>query len=451
MQYLITKRLRDHFLSFSFTFIKRKKLSEFIKKKTDESRQQIQLFGIVFFLNYPIYYFIWMYGSQQSYENFWLRMAMSLVCIPLIFEKLWTVNYRKYLPYYWYFATGCCLPFFFAFMTFKNDCAAVWLLNLILALLLTFILIDFISLLALSTIGTIIAYISYVLTSTSQLKFLPGAIDLIGALGTFVAAFFVGGIFAFNRERIETTKLNTLKTMGASIAHELRTPLSAIKFYTEGIQQYMGDLTTVYKLSKEKGLSVPQISKRQFNLLEKSLDEVIGEVNHAKNIIDLMLTNISLSNIHTENFSTCSIQHCIQIMMQRYSCSDEQKKLIQWDDKATDFTFYGDEIYIVHVLFNLLKNALYFIEKKGTGNITIRSEKGHEYNKLYFKDTGSGIAKRDVKHIFNKFYTKNTHQGSGIGLAFSKMVMLAHKGDITCRSEEGQYTEFCLSFPVYLV
>lgn len=66
-----------------------------------------------------------------------------------------------------------------------------------------------------------------------------------------------------------------------------------------------------------------------------------------------------------------------------------------------------------------------------------------------YRDTATGIPKDFVDKIFDQFETKkNLHGGTGLGLAFCKMVMeTCYKGSITCNSEEGKYTEFVLSFP----
>lgn len=108
--------------------------------------------------------------------------------------------------------------------------------------------------------------------------------------------------------------------------------------------------------------------------------------------------------------------------------------------------FKGDELLIIHVLFNLLKNAIYYVRAAGKGNISIRIENGDKYNFLYFKDTGQGINAKVLPHIFERFFSR-TYHGTGIGLAYCKLVMQNLDGDITCRSKEFEYTEFKLSFP----
>ena len=101
-----------------------------------------------------------------------------------------------------------------------------------------------------------------------------------------------------------------------------------------------------------------------------------------------------------------------------------------------------------HVIFNLLKNALYAIASTGKGEIflSIISGKKGAANRLVFKDTGPGIPPEHLRHIFDRFYTKTEH-GSGIGLAFCQSVIQSFEGNISCLSSLGEHTTFTLSFP----
>jgi signal transduction histidine kinase len=104
---------------------------------------------------------------------------------------------------------------------------------------------------------------------------------------------------------------------------------------------------------------------------------------------------------------------------------------------------------MTHILFNLLKNALYYIEASGKGDIHIWLENDEGKNTLHFKDTGPGISATLLPSIFERFFSRRKH-GTGMGLAFCKSVMQEIRGDIQCRSKEGEYTEFVLTFPTLL-
>ena len=91
--------------------------------------------------------------------------------------------------------------------------------------------------------------------------------------------------------------------------------------------------------------------------------------------------------------------------------------------------------YLSDVFINLLKNAY----KHGGANVKIKIWTKGSY--LYFKDYGRGIPKESLPHIFDRFYTQNK-TGTGIGLAFCKMVMEDLGGHIECKSKYGEYTKF---------
>ena len=96
---------------------------------------------------------------------------------------------------------------------------------------------------------------------------------------------------------------------------------------------------------------------------------------------------------------------------------------------------------------NLLKNAFYFIDKAGKGEIYIWAEINKNKSLLHFKDTAQGIEPEVLPKIFNQFFTYETNRGTGIGLSFCKIVMQSHHGNIECYSKFGEFTEFVLSFP----
>lgn len=143
------------------------------------------------------------------------------------------------------------------------------------------------------------------------------------------------------------------------------------------------------------------------------------------------------------------MQSCIDSALQRYPFAEAERNLVHVEGE--DFHFQGDDLLMAHVLFNLIKNALWHIARQQRGEITIRLSPGATSNTLTFRDTGSGIPPDVLPHVFERFYSGGGDDavlGSGIGLAFCQDVMLGFGGTITCHSEQGAWTEFELSFPV---
>jgi nitrogen-specific signal transduction histidine kinase len=242
-------------------------------------------------------------------------------------------------------------------------------------------------------------------------------------------------------------KIDGMMLVGACIAHELRTPLAGIKSALYGLENCLPIIIQGYKLAVENRLIDPEINDQHLDALQEVVSNMEKKVNHCNIVIDMLLTNLAHHKISSLDFKTCSIKNCINEALEKYTFRSGQRELINVKIE-NDFNFFGNEVLIVHIIFNLLKNALYFIHKAGKGNIHIWTEPGENGDHcLHFKDTGLGISEKSLSHIFDQFFTENTHHGAGIGLAFSRMVMEAHKGTIVCQSKYNQYADFILTFP----
>jgi len=240
-------------------------------------------------------------------------------------------------------------------------------------------------------------------------------------------------------------KAETIRLIGAAMAHELRTPLQAISTAAGGIKKYLPDFLETYQMAKNAKLEVPYIDPQTQQILERALSNIQSEARDAFNVVDMLLIKSNLSGIDTAKFDLCAMSACISQALRRYAFNPHEERLVHWDT-THDFVFKGSELLMIHVLFNLLKNAIYYVRAAGKGQIDIWCEKGEQINFLNFKDTGKGIPKTVLPHIFEQFFTRTRH-GSGIGLAFCKTVMRSFDGDIQCQSEEDEYTLFILSFP----
>jgi signal transduction histidine kinase len=222
--------------------------------------------------------------------------------------------------------------------------------------------------------------------------------------------------------------------------------LASIKNGASGIKYYLPSLINAYKTAKEANIRVDPIPPSQLKDLDPLLDDVIAEAQFSNTVIDMLLIKVRHPEIDQKELSTCSIKECLSETLRRYPFDINESKLVIWDNHA-DFTFKGNELLMIHVFFNLLKNALYHIKAARKGHIDIWFEQEKKANNLHFKDTGSGIPAKYMSHLFTQFFTKS-HRGTGLGLTFCKLVMESFGGSIICRSVEGEYTEFVLSFPV---
>lgn len=246
-------------------------------------------------------------------------------------------------------------------------------------------------------------------------------------------------------------RLEGMTTISSTLAHELRTPLRTIISAANGIKKYLPQLVEVYDIAKKANLPLPAINPRHAGMLVTACENIESEAQASFTVINILLTNLKASSskgLKIENPKTCSIKESVNEALRRYPFDIDEEALVKWGDNQ-DFEFKSDPSLITHVMFNLLKNALYQIKAINKGHIEIWTELGQDYNSLHFKDTAKGIPAEDVPHIFDRFFTK-TYHGAGIGLAFCKIAMESVGGKIECRSKEGEFAEFILYFPTKL-
>lgn len=226
-------------------------------------------------------------------------------------------------------------------------------------------------------------------------------------------------------KRVLKKQVELSEHIGAVIAHEVRTPLSSIQAGTTCIKEF--------------------VKNGQIEEIPEVCDEIRGRLKQVEGFIDTFLKNAK--NETKYKLETCSIRSTIELAVQKYPFSNHaERSLIYITDKFFDFDYLGQEMLVVHVLFNLMKNALYFIAKAEKGHIEIFSSEDKSNHYLHFKDFGMGIPADEVDFIFDRFYT-GTGLGTGIGLSYCKITMNSINGDISCNSIFGEFAEFILRFP----
>ena len=109
-----------------------------------------------------------------------------------------------------------------------------------------------------------------------------------------------------------------------------------------------------------------------------------------------------------------------------------------------DFKMMANSVMVKYVLYNLIKNALWYAKALPDVAIVISVTD----QKIEVCDTGPGIAADIISKLFDDFYSSDKQGGTGLGLSYCKRTMMAFGGDIHCHSELGRYTTFVLSFPV---
>lgn len=412
-----------------------------LTQRAKDSESSYVPLGYLFFFGYMGWYFFWLIVQPEAYENAPLRVIGSLLGLPLILKDKWPKKIQFLMPAYWYGTLIYLMPFFFSFMLFKNDYSVIWQLNGITALVLLILVTDWLSVALIIIIGVTIGWICYILTTPTP--YVPP--NLGGVISNYLAIVLFCGLFMYRKSKVQKEKIQSMSTLSASIAHELRTPLRTIDSGLVGIQKYLPILIDTYQKAELASIPIQHIRPVHYEGLTTLVEDIRLETQSAFTVIDMLLINLNQLETKDVQLDTCSMQTCVQHALERYPFYGDESKLVHWK-KEGDFSFKGNELLMIHVLFNLLKNSLYYIKAADKGEISIWVDHNGTHNRLHFKDTAKGIPADDLPLIFEKFFSK-TYHGTGIGLTFCKVVMQHFGGRISCQSEDGEYTEFILAFP----
>ena len=421
------------------------RLVKSIVESAHYSRFNAPMVGWLGLIGFPLYYYIWHDLFPQPYENFWLRMSGVLVCIPLLFYRRWPVNLKSRFAMYWLLVLVYTLPFFFTYMLLQNNMSMVWSMSIMAALfLLVLAVYDWLMVLLISITGSILAWLVYLATSDGSAS-LPAYLE---QLPIYAFVLIAGSIFNYTAQMVKEEKLDAYAAVGRNIAHELRTPLLGMRSATTALRHHLPELIASYRRAREAGLTGGHIRTSRLDRLEDAARRIEDEITYSNTIIDMLLLSAGQTTLKADDFSNYRAHSAIERALARYPFkSDQETSLVIWEG-GPDFRYYGSELLLIHILFNLLKNALHSVIQADKGKIYISTVEARNKNVIIVRDTGPGIPPAQLKHIFEHFYTSKTiDQGSGIGLSFCKLVMESFRGDISCASKPGQYTEFTLMFP----
>ncbi|MDR1017100.1 MAG: HAMP domain-containing histidine kinase [Lachnospiraceae bacterium] len=212
-----------------------------------------------------------------------------------------------------------------------------------------------------------------------------------------------------------------------NISHDLRTPVTSIKGYAEGIID--GVANTPEKMNK--------------------YIEII--YNKAAGLDDLLDELTFYSRLDTK---TMPFDFTVMTVRDWISLDDIEEIRLDMDTKGIKFEFYNtadldtkvwvDYFKTKRVGYNILSNAVNHIHRPD-GKITMRVKDVGDFIQMEFEDNGDGISKEDLPHIFDRFYrvdsARTTNKGgSGIGLSIVKKIIDEHGGKIWATSTLGKGT-----------
>ncbi|MCF8383557.1 MAG: response regulator [Chlorobium sp.] len=416
-----------------------KKGVEFLRKDYDRNEFTIDMARFVGFWAHPLYYVIWTVILPQPFESPALRFASAIAFIPLFFAKRYPVRLKPWVNLYWYLWLTLTLPVVFTYLTLMNNFSGMWLICETMMLLVFIIFIpNYFLLTFLLASGISIAYAGFFFSTGTHLIVTTEIIEYLLPLPMAILLGLLSG-FTIKKGEMAQERNRVLQSLAGSIAHEMRNPLGQIRHCLNSIQNQLPHFHP---------------ERRAEPLKKEELDTLYDKVAHGQmavkrgiQVVDMVLGEIREKPIDPESFTYLSAERVIRKALDEYGYESEHERERVHLDAGETFIFRINETLFVFVLFNLLKNALFYLKSHPQSEITVRLAKGVPHNCLFFRDTGPGISKDDLPHIFESFHTRGKSNGTGLGLAYCKRVMKAFGGNIRCDSVQGKYTEFTLLFP----
>ena len=234
-------------------------------------------------------------------------------------------------------------------------------------------------------------------------------------------------------------EIDQMKTEFISIAaHQLRTPLSAVKWALDMILNgHMGNINPEVKEYIKKSY---QSNERMINLVNSLLN--ISRIEEGRFLYNLEF--ISMKDILKKVILSSKISLSKRNITIKFNTAKGKLPKIK-----------ADEEKIKLAIQNLVDNAIRYSKEGDEVAINMKQikEKGNNFIKIEIKDRGIGINIKDQKKLFSKFFRcanaiKLQTEGSGLGLFIVKNIIEAHHGKIWFKSEENKGTTFYVKLPI---
>ncbi len=253
-------------------------------------------------------------------------------------------------------------------------------------------------------------------------------------------------------ERIKAEE-NTREIM-SSISHDLKTPITAIKGYTEGILDGVAD-------TPEKQKKYLQTIYAKANDITYLIDELSLFSKVERNSIAYHFVSVNLHQFFTDCMEDISLD-----------LESENMTIDYYNTTSQNTHILADAEQLKRVLHNIIENAVKYNDKPN-GHISIRIEdvpsqppipplyrqlnedgtdvvprkRPDEFVQIQIEDNGPGISATDMPHIFDRFFRadasrNSSKRGSGLGLAIVKMIISDHGGKVWAESIEGVGSSF---------
>jgi len=251
---------------------------------------------------------------------------------------------------------------------------------------------------------------------------------------TLIFIFLIGLAYWLNRQTFwkgeydsAQVKLKERDVFSTMIAHEFRTPLTAIKGYASFLKE---------------SESVSDEDKRFVANISRSTERLIYLVNDFLEVARLQSGSISIKK------ETTNVDSAVDKVITDLLPIAKSKDLQLSADIPTNLNFDTDKVRLQQILINLVTNSLKYTEK---GKVSISAERKSNEVLIFIQDTGVGISGKDQKKLFQPFIRvgkadEGLVTGTGLGMWITYKLIELLGGEINLESIEGIGTKVTLSF-----
>lgn len=216
-------------------------------------------------------------------------------------------------------------------------------------------------------------------------------------------------------------RLAAIGRMAASIAHEIRNPLAAMRGSIQMLRADMAGDTSETQLM--------EIILRESDRLNRIISDFLSYARPRS----IVQSQIDVGELLKQTFT-----------LLRHSAEISEKHVIEEDLPGQPALLNADSEQLQQVFWNLARNALQAMPGGGTLRAKVEAN-SNDRLRITFSDTGRGMAPEQVEHLFEPF--SSTTGGTGLGLSIVYQIIRDHGGTINVRSREGRGTTIAIELP----
>jgi signal transduction histidine kinase len=221
-------------------------------------------------------------------------------------------------------------------------------------------------------------------------------------------------------------RLASIGTLSASMAHEIKNALVAIKTFVDLL------------LKHNKDAELAGVVSRELKRIDSIVSQMLRFAGPAKP---------TFATVHVHEI----LQHAVRLLQHQ---TEGRKIQLHCELNAEPDTIHGDDYQLEQAFVNILLNA---VEATGpNGQIHVSTElvgaeksQGDSRGRLavHLRDSGAGISKENQEKLFQPFFTTKI-TGTGLGLAITQRIIRDHRGTVSVESELNEGTTFHVYFPL---